>query len=248
LPPATTVHELRLLGRFQLLQEVGHGGFGTVWKARDTLLDRVVALKVPHPGSLSVPAHRERFEREVRAAAQLRHPGIVRLYEVVTLAEGPVLVSDFIDGAPLKDLMAVRRLTFREAAALVADVARALEHAHGQGLIHRDVKPANIMMEHPSPAGPGRPILVDFGLALRDEAEVVLTVEGQVIGTPAYMSPEQAAGHTRLVGRRSDVYSLQPGRGPVRAGVRRATVSRLQGHAASAGALRGAPPAAASQR
>ncbi|MFO0841927.1 MAG: protein kinase [Gemmataceae bacterium] len=208
----TTVGPLRQLGRFQLLGQVGRGGFGTVWKAYDTRLDRVVALKVPHAGSLELPSYLERLHREARAAAQLRHPGIVRLYEVVTLEEGPVLVSDFIDGAPLRELMATRRLTFREAAALVADVAEALDYAHNQGLVHRDVKPGNIMMEvdraNPPPRGVGKPIVVDFGLALRDEAEIVMTVEGQIVGTPAYMSPEQASGQNRQVDRRSDVYSL----------------------------------------
>jgi WD40 repeat protein len=211
--PGSTLGEVRSLGRFQLLEQVGRGTFGSVWRARDTQLDRIVALKVPHPSLLTSQVYRERFQREARAAAQLRHPGIVRLYEVATLEPGPVLVSDFIDGLPLKELLEVRRLTFREAAALVAEVAEALDYAHDQGLVHRDIKPANIMVEAapatgPHPRGLGRPILVDFGLALREEAEIVLTVEGQVIGTPAYMSPEQAAGQGHRVDRRSDLYSL----------------------------------------
>jgi serine/threonine protein kinase len=140
----------------------------------------------------------------------------VRLYEVVTAAGVPVLVSDFIEGVPLKDLVETRRLTFREAAQLVAEVAEALAHAHGLGLVHRDVKPGNIMIEYPRqgdaagarPAAVGRPVVVDFGLALRDEAEIVMTAEGQIIGTPAYMSPEQAAGQGHRADGRSDVYSL----------------------------------------
>jgi WD40 repeat protein len=206
-----TAESLRQLGRFQLLGPVGQGSFGTVWRARDTELGRIVALKVSHASLLSSPQYVERFRREARAAAQLRHSNIVRLYEVVTLEGLPVLVSDFIDGVPLKDLLEVRRLTFQEAARLVAEVAEALHYAHEQGLIHRDVKPGNLMIESaPGPAGSalGKPILVDFGLALRDEAEVVMTVEGQIIGTPAYMSPEQAAGQGHRVDRRSDVYSL----------------------------------------
>src|SRR5262249_20266414 len=132
--------------------------------------------------------------------------------EVSTQAGVPILVSDFINGVPLKDMLEVRRLTFAESAALVAEGADALDYAHAMGLVHRDGKPGNIMVEGaPSagrPGGPGRPILVDFGLALREEAEIVMTVDGQVIGTPAYMSPEQAAGRGHWVDRRSDVYSM----------------------------------------
>jgi WD40 repeat protein len=213
---ASTTDEIRVLGRFHLLERVGQGAFGSVWRAHDTQLDRVVALKIPHAGLLAAPGYLERFEREARTAAQLRHPGIVRLYEVVTAAGVPVLVSDFIEGVPLKDLVETRRLTFREAAQLVAEVAEALAHAHSLGLVHRDVKPGNIMIEYPRqgdaagarPAAVGRPVVVDFGLALRDEAEIVMTAEGQIIGTPAYMSPEQAAGQGHRADGRSDVYSL----------------------------------------
>jgi WD40 repeat protein len=217
----TTTDDGRQLGRFRLLERVGAGAFGEVWRARDTELDRLVALKLPHPGLLSSEANQERFFREARAAAQLRHPGIVTVHEVATLDGLPAIVSDFVAGVPLKDFLEQRRLTFRETAALVAEVAEALDYAHSMGLVHRDIKPANILLEtggvvsgdkgdsHHSPTTTHySPKVVDFGLALREEAEITMTIEGQILGTPAYMSPEQARGRSHQVDRRSDIYAL----------------------------------------
>jgi serine/threonine protein kinase len=197
-PAVTTV------GRFAVLETVGHGAFGTVFKARDPQLDRVVVVKVPRRGNVGDgPSDVDRFLREARSAAQLRHPSIVNLHEVGVLDGTPYLVSDFIEGVTLADLLTARRPAPREAAALVADVAEALHHAHERGVIHRDIKPSNIMVRPD-----GSPVVMDFGLAKRDAGEVTMTMDGQVLGTPAYMSPEQARGEGHWLGRRGDVYSL----------------------------------------
>jgi WD40 repeat protein/tRNA A-37 threonylcarbamoyl transferase component Bud32 len=191
------------LGRFELLDVVGQGAFGTVYKARDPELDRVVAIKVPRAGSLAGPQELDRFLREARSAAQLRHPSIISVHEVAQGDGVTYLVSDFAEGVTLTDLLSARRPGFREAAGLVAAVAEALHYAHERGVVHRDVKPSNIMVGED-----GRPYVMDFGLAKRDAGEITMTVEGQVLGTPAYMPPEQARGEGHTVDARGDVYSL----------------------------------------
>ena len=193
---------LAQLGRFELIERLGVGGFGSVWKARDKELDRTVAIKIPRDGGMS-PEEQEKFFREARAAAQLRHPGIVTVHEVGREGNSVYIVSDFVRGVTLGDCLTGQKLSSREAAELAAKIADALHHAHEQGVVHRDLKPANIMID-----GDAEPHLMDFGLARRDVGEVTVTMDGHVLGTPAYMSPELAEGKAHTADRRSDVYSL----------------------------------------
>ena len=189
----------RQLGRYVLLEEIGSGSFGTVYKAFDSELGRTVALKVPHRGSLTDA----RFLREARSAAALRHPGIVAVYDAGRADSVWYLVSELVAGQTLAQRLQKGRPSFRQSAQWVADLADALAHAHQHGVIHRDVKPSNILID-----AEGRPRLTDFGLARRDVADGTATEEGQVLGTPAYMAPEQARGEVSRIDAPTDVYSL----------------------------------------
>ena len=184
---------LSRLGRFQLIERLGAGGFGSVWRAHDLELDRTVAIKIPRHGSMTLD-EQERFLHEARATAQLRHPNIVSVHEIGRDADIVYIVSDLVRGLTLSDWIRAQPLNGREAANLCATIADALHYAHEQGIIHRDLKPANIMVDDE-----GEPHLMDFGLARREVNEVTITIDGQVLGTPAYMSPEQAQGEAHRV-------------------------------------------------
>ena len=201
--PALPRLEHRFVGRFDVIQRVGSGGFGTVYKAHDPQLDRIVALKLLRVGNMATNEQQSRFLREARNAAQLRHQAIVPVHEIGHDDGIPFIVSDYIDGCSLSEWLADRKPSFRESAAMIAEIAQALQYAHEQGVIHRDVKPSNVMID-----SAGRPHLMDFGLAKRDAGEVTMTLDGEILGTPAYMSPEQARGDGHSADGRSDIYSL----------------------------------------
>lgn len=190
------------LGHFQLVKKLGEGVCGTVYKAVDTKLDRTVAIKIPR-GSLIDESETEQFVREARAAAQLRHPNIVSVHEVSRLDHQVYIVSDFIEGQPLDDRLEAGRFPQREGLELFVKIAEALDHAHQQGVVHRDLKPANILLDKK-----GQPYVADFGLAKRESEVQTIHKEGSILGTPAYMAPEQAEGRAHTADRRADIYSL----------------------------------------
>jgi serine/threonine protein kinase len=190
------------IGHFELLEQIGTGTFGTVWKARDRVLDRSVAIKLPR-GERLTQIEVEQFLREARAAAQLRHPNIVSIHEIGRDANTIYIVSDLIRGVPMSTWIANRRPGLRLAVEICWKIAMALDHAHRRGIVHRDLKPGNIVVD-----GHDEPHITDFGLAKREQAEITITMKGQLIGTPEFMSPEQARGEGHYSDGRSDIYAL----------------------------------------
>lgn len=190
-------------GDYELLEELGRGGMGVVYRAVQQSLGRTVAIKMLLRRDLATPADLSRFRSEAEAAAQLDHPGIVSIFEVGECDGHPFYSMQFVEGTTLAKLLRQGPLPAREAAGLLAKVADAVQAAHVRGVLHRDLKPSNILID-----SRGQPHVSDFGLAKRLEAEESVTHTGAILGTPCYMSPEQAAGSRGDVGPTSDVWSL----------------------------------------
>ena len=191
----------RTLGQYELLENVGSGAFGDVWRAHDNKLNRAVAIKLPRTENLSETGA-QRFLREAQLAAQLKHPNIVAVHEIGQFDGTPFIVSDFIAGQSVSDWKENASRDNTDITRLCIRIADALHHAHEAGIIHRDLKPSNILVD-----GTDKPHLTDFGLA-KDLADDTTTIQGNVLGSPAYMSPEQARGDAFRSDRRTDVYSL----------------------------------------
>ncbi len=191
------------LGRFEILSELGRGGMAVVYKARQTDLDRIVALKILPPSLTSDQSYIARFRQEARSAARLEHPHIMPIYEVGEVAGYHYIAMKFIQGRTLKQLLQQEgALSVKRATQILAQVGEALDYAHRQGIIHRDIKPSNVMI-----TDEGWIYLTDFGLARGTGSNGGLTIAGTVMGTPEYMSPEQAQGLPN-VGPPTDIYAL----------------------------------------
>jgi membrane protein YdbS with pleckstrin-like domain len=196
-PPNLPQH----IGRYRIERLLGQGGFGAVYLARDDQLHRPVAIKVPHRERISLPEDVEAYIAEARIVASLDHPHIVAVFDIGCTEDGlPFVVSKYVEGSDLKERIKESRPSFSESSALVATIAEALHYAHLTGLVHRDVKPSNILIDTA-----GKPYIADFGLALKEEDFGKGVGFG---GTPIYMSPEQARGEGHRVNGRSDIFSL----------------------------------------
>lgn len=201
--PRRASQRLPVFPGYEILGELGRGGMGMVFKARQTALDRIVAIKTISEAALSDPRSRRRFRIEVKAIAQLNHPHIAQIYEVDEHEGVPYFVMEFVDGESIAEQIKEHSPSPVEAARLLEKVARAVAFAHQLGVIHRDLKPGNVLL-----TADGTPKITDFGLAKRLDRESSQTHTGSVLGTPNYMSPEQAEGRTRIIGPASDVYGL----------------------------------------
>ena len=190
-------------GDYELLEQIGRGGQGVVFRARQKSLNRIVALKVIGLGQWASKAHLKRFRLEAEAAARLEHPGIVPIHEVGERDGQCYFSMKFIEGGQLDEVVKHKPMSIRQAVELITKVARTVHYAHEHGILHRDIKPGNILLDQK-----GEPHLTDFGLARLVESESTVTRTLEVLGTPSYMAPEQAVGNNAAVGSVTDVYGL----------------------------------------
>jgi eukaryotic-like serine/threonine-protein kinase len=197
----------KLIGKYEILEELGRGGFAVVYKARDVELDRIVALKVLRPALGDDPDFVARFKQEARAAARLKHPHIVTVYDAIQIDGQLIIAMQYVEGRTLRDELAQGPLPLDRALTILEQIAGALDYAHQRGVVHRDVKPANILLED---TGLGvHATLLDFGLAKAMEASTALTSQGTLLGSPEYMAPEQAdPNRTNEIGPATDRYAL----------------------------------------
>jgi tRNA A-37 threonylcarbamoyl transferase component Bud32 len=220
---------LKYFGDYELIEEIARGGMGVVWKARQTSLHRIVALKMIRAGALASPDEVKRFHREAEAAANLQHPNIVAIHEVGEHGGQHYFSMDYVAGRDLGALVQAGPLPPQRAARYVQIIAEAIHFAHQRGTLHRDLKPQNVLID-----AADQPRITDFGLAKLMEHDSVLTQSGVVMGSPSYMPPEQAAGRHGEIGPPSDVYSLGAmlyelltGRPPFRAATALATLQQV---------------------
>ena len=200
IPPSPMLMDF---GDYELLEQIGRGGQGVVFRARQKSLNRTVALKIIGLGQWATKAHLKRFRLEAEAAARLEHPGIVPIHEVGELDGSCYFSMKFVEGGQLDAIPKREPMPIRQAVELIAKVARTVHYAHEHGILHRDIKPGNILLD-----AKGEPHLTDFGLARLVESESSVTQTLDVFGTPSYMAPEQAVGNNAQVTGATDVYGL----------------------------------------
>jgi len=201
--PEALLARLRRLGDYELLEEIGRGGMGVVYRARQLSLNRIVAVKMILAGDFASPESVRRFRNEAEAAAHLRHPNIVAIHEVGEQDGQHYFAMELVEGPSLGELVREQPLPARRAATYLKAVAEAVAHAHAQRVLHRDLKPSNILLDPFD-----QPRVTDFGLARQLDRGAELTLSGQAVGSPGYMSPEQVVGHHGQIGPASDIYAL----------------------------------------
>src|SRR5437870_2144766 len=188
---------------YELLKEIGRGGQGVVYRARQKSLNRTVALKVIGVGHWATEAHLKRFRLEAEAAASLNHPSIVPIHEIRERHDCCYFSMNLVEGGQLDEVVKRQAISIRRAVELIAKLARTVHYAHEHGILHRDIKPGNVLLDKE-----GEPHLTDFGLARLVETESIVTRTTDVLGTPSYMAPEQAHGNNVEVNAAADIYGL----------------------------------------